>query len=112
MFEPGLIPQLAEPAKGRAGLLGALDDGWDCHEAANPARGQPSERVEECLELRGPDASLLGLIADVDLDEHVHRAAYRVRAAVQFPREIQAIHRMDPVEEPNGILGLVRLKRS
>ena len=60
----------------------------------------------------GRDAGLLRLLAHVDLEENVDRPSEGPRAPVQLPRQLEAVERVDPVEEPRRVLGLVRLERA
>ena len=59
----------------RPGVLGVTGHRRDRHEPAHPEPGERCHGLQRGPELLGPDAALLRLLADVDLDQHVDPAA-------------------------------------
>ena len=56
------------------------------------------------------ETSLGFLSRNVDLQQHVLRLAESISAAVDFLGQLGAVNRVDGVEKPHGVLGLVALQ--
>jgi hypothetical protein len=110
MLEAGGVAQLAQPPEVGPRRLGVRDLRRNGHEPADLEMREAAELVQQRLHLAGRRAALLRLVAEVHLEQPAHLPPRGVRAPVQLPRQLQAIDRVDPVEQHDGIPRLVGLQ--
>ena len=110
MFEPGQVAQLAQSPEVRARRFGIGARGRNRHQPTDAHAVEARDGVEQRLHLVGPRAALLCLLAEVDLDERVHRPAGGLGPPIDLLGQVEAVHGLDAVEEMDGILGLIGLQ--
>jgi len=93
------LAELAERAEPDARVVGILRLRRNRHEASHLQGRHRRDRVEDLAEPLGAHTALGRLAGDVHLHQRIHRPAPGAGPLVELPGQVQAVERVDDVEQ-------------